>query len=102
MAKGTPQSSFQQQWDDAMNSMFWDALPVCAIAILIVPALMLAAVVILRAYSARVEERQRASRCQSCGYLLRGLPKARCPECGTEFDPEAVRRDEGGATSGLR
>jgi len=27
------------------------------------------------------------ARCLRCGYLLRGLPERRCPECGTEFDP---------------
>jgi len=26
-------------------------------------------------------------RCFECGYLLLGLPHARCPECGTPFDP---------------
>lgn len=29
--------------------------------------------------------------CQSCGYDLRGLAEARCPECGTAFDFEALR-----------
>lgn len=24
--------------------------------------------------------------CRRCGYVLQGLPKERCPECGTEFD----------------
>ena len=24
--------------------------------------------------------------CSNCGYFLRGLPEARCPECGTSFD----------------
>ena len=26
-------------------------------------------------------------RCEHCGYLLRGLPEPRCPECGEPFDP---------------
>ncbi len=26
--------------------------------------------------------------CINCGYCLGGLPKPRCPECGTPFDPE--------------
>lgn len=31
--------------------------------------------------------RQNAERrCAVCGYLLRGLPEPRCPECGTVFD----------------
>lgn len=25
------------------------------------------------------------ARCLTCGYLLRGLPERRCPECGTDF-----------------
>jgi hypothetical protein len=25
--------------------------------------------------------------CKECGYLLIGLPEARCPECGQLFDP---------------
>jgi hypothetical protein len=28
-------------------------------------------------------------RCQSCGYLLRGLPEPRCPECGRRTTPQA-------------
>lgn len=28
-----------------------------------------------------------SARCISCGYLLRGLPEPRCPECGRGFNP---------------
>lgn len=27
--------------------------------------------------------------CRECGYNLTGLPEARCPECGTNFDTRA-------------
>jgi hypothetical protein len=27
------------------------------------------------------------ARCLKCGYLLRGLPRHECPECGQTFDP---------------
>jgi hypothetical protein len=27
------------------------------------------------------------ARCLKCGYLLRGLPRNECPECGQAFDP---------------
>ena len=30
--------------------------------------------------------------CPLCGYDVRGLPEPRCPECGHQFDPEALRR----------
>lgn len=30
--------------------------------------------------------------CIPCGYDLRGLTEARCPECGTPFDPALVLR----------
>jgi hypothetical protein len=30
--------------------------------------------------------RRRHGRCLRCGYSLRGLPEARCPECGTRAD----------------
>lgn len=37
--------------------------------------------------------------CVRCGYVLRGLTEARCPECGTAFDPKllatANRTDQG-------
>ena len=29
--------------------------------------------------------------CPACGYSLRGLDSARCPECGETFDPQTVR-----------
>lgn len=31
-------------------------------------------------------------RCWECNYDLTGLPEHRCPECGTKFDPEQLRR----------
>lgn len=30
--------------------------------------------------------------CLKCGYLLTGLRDARCPECGTRFDPSLLTR----------
>lgn len=30
--------------------------------------------------------------CHDCGYMLKGLSKNRCPECGTEFDPELLKK----------
>lgn len=29
-------------------------------------------------------------RCRKCGYVLYGLADTRCPECGTEFEPELL------------
>jgi len=30
------------------------------------------------------------TQCRKCGYLLKGLTVNRCPECGTEFDPQLL------------
>jgi hypothetical protein len=35
-------------------------------------------------------EKQHPMMCIKCGYLLYGLTKPRCPECGTLFDPELL------------
>ena len=33
------------------------------------------------------------ARCAQCGYLLSGLTVARCPECGTPFDPALLKTE---------
>jgi len=38
----------------------------------------------------RRARRRAAGCCPPCGYNLTGLIEPRCPECGTEFDPETV------------
>jgi hypothetical protein len=35
---------------------------------------------------------RRAFTCQACGYDLQGLSERRCPECGTDFDPDEQAR----------
>jgi hypothetical protein len=35
---------------------------------------------------------RRAFTCKQCGYDLQGLTEARCPECGTAFDPAERER----------
>jgi len=32
-------------------------------------------------------------KCVRCGYMLRGLPEPRCPECGTPFNPADLEED---------
>jgi hypothetical protein len=54
------------------------------------PALPLCLVVSGIAAALRQEHirRQLPGRCSECGYILTGLPQARCPECGTAFVKE--------------
>ena len=33
------------------------------------------------------------TRCQKCGYMLKGLTSSRCPECGTNFKPKQAPRE---------
>lgn len=43
----------------------------------------------LRRHIVALARRRRT--CADCGYRLQGLPSGRCPECGTEFDPQDNR-----------
>lgn len=36
--------------------------------------------------------RSSSGHCHNCGYILQGLTKPRCPECGTEFDPKLLKK----------
>lgn len=40
--------------------------------------------------------------CATCGYCLRGLPEPRCPECGAEFDPDAMDRQASSSVDAKR
>jgi hypothetical protein len=37
-------------------------------------------------YVHRTHSNKDLSKCEHCGYMLRGLDRPRCPECGTPFD----------------
>jgi hypothetical protein len=37
-------------------------------------------------------KKRRSCRCQVCGYSLTGLTVARCPECGSPFDPNLLAK----------
>lgn len=39
--------------------------------------------------------------CDKCGYSLRGLTEARCPECGTSFDPAILDLNAPEGSEGL-
>ena len=59
-----------------------DEYPVL-IAVYFLPAIMVAVVsYTLATLHARAKELEDGPRCRRCGYILRGLPKPRCPECG--------------------
>ena len=42
--------------------------------------------------NAAIEAANDPTRCRECGYLLRRLAEARCPEYGTAFDPGLLER----------
>jgi hypothetical protein len=44
----------------------------------------------MRKAAKRRATRLRNGRCPNCNYLLKGLSSPRCPECGTEFDPDQL------------
>ncbi len=53
------------------------------IVIYLLPATLVAAVsYTLATLHAQATELEDGPRCRRCGYILRGLPKPRCPECG--------------------
>ncbi len=49
---------------------------------------------LVRRRNAAIRAERDPTRCRECGYMLRGLVEARCPECGTAFDPELLKRVE--------
>ncbi len=53
------------------------------VVIYLLPAILIAAVsYTLAARHAQATELDDGPRCRRCGYILRGLPEPRCPECG--------------------
>ena len=44
--------------------------------------------------------RRLEGKCARCGYMLRGLPEPRCPECGTLFNPADLEKRRGRQESG--
>ena len=63
----------------------WIALPLAPIALSAVAVLAWA---ICRTTSLLAKKE---GTCRACGYDLRGLPEARCPECGRRFDRAELR-----------
>jgi hypothetical protein len=53
------------------------------IAVYLLPAILIAAVgYTLATLQTQARELEDGPRCKRCGYILRGLPEPRCPECG--------------------
>lgn len=85
----------------AMESIHAEALgDVASSATVGVLWLLASAVAIWGARGVRRRIRRAEGRCVQCGYLLTGLPEARCPECGTAFNPADLEEDRGRQESG--
>ena len=68
-------------------------IPVLALDLCLWSLLVFAVLSVIVAYRNR---RQRdPSRCSRCDYSLVGLETARCPECGTPFNPDRLGQGEG-------
>jgi hypothetical protein len=55
--------------------------------LLLLASPFVATIVGLMAFLHRDPSKQPTGRCTRCGYLLRGAPTSRCPECGEENPP---------------
>jgi hypothetical protein len=81
LLSGTPSASWA--WPGEVLSVLVSVwLPVIALATYPV-------IVFIRG-PLRRRRRRRRGLCRNCGYNLRGLTEARCPECGKAFDPELL------------
>ncbi len=67
--------------------------PVASVVYFLVSRLLLTGMSKLRRFAA-------ANECHRCGYLLTGLTKARCPECGMPFDPSRIKEQAPPAAGG--
>ncbi len=58
------------------SSTYATLAQVPTIAILALPGLLAAVLIVAQRH------RDPETRCRNCGYILRGIPEPRCPECG--------------------
>ena len=66
------------------------------------PVMAVSLVVVLYACERVVLVERRAFTCKNCGYDLRGLPAARCPECGAGWREGLRGNDRDGPGHGAR
>lgn len=69
-----------------ISELGWEYV-ICCFAGWNLPFLAVVAIVMLRP-----RRFNKPGHCTHCGYLLRGLPEPRCPECGTPFADVAATR----------
>ena len=69
----------------SFNGFDWRSLSMMGVLLDSIPANFAFLSVVIR--FATLHKRLGNEHCHTCGHLLRGLTKARCPECGTRSDP---------------
>jgi hypothetical protein len=78
-------SIYENEWRDAL--LDWKPTSFVYLLVLLVAVYASAFALITQYLSQRFRRAPDLSHCHECGYLLKGLTVARCPECGTPFDP---------------
>lgn len=68
------------------------SIVVACVATFVPPVALVAFTVVV--HRGLLRKQIRPGHCRKCGYCLLGLTRARCPECGTAFDPSRLQKQE--------
>ncbi len=84
MGQSVPSVLREQLWrHDGLSRLLWHLMGWTAVVL----------VMLYAAHRLGPVIRRLEGKCVRCGYMLRGLPEPRCPECGTPFNPADLEED---------